>query len=59
MKRLKIYESKSMKLIHEIRRKNYEETKDMTSEEYIHYIKTKVSKTGLKLPLVKKSLDVK
>ena len=52
-------ESKSMKIIHEIRRKNYEETKDMTSEEYIHYIKTKASKTGLKLPLVKKSLDVK
>lgn len=49
-------ESKAMKEIHEIRLKNYEETKEMTNEEYIRHIKEKASKSNLKFPVLKKSV---
>ncbi len=48
-------ESKEMKEIHEIRAKNYEETKDMTNEEFIKHIKEKASKSNLKFPILKKT----
>jgi len=48
-------ESKAMKEIHEIRLKNYEETKNMSDEEYIRHIKDKASKSNLKFPILKKS----
>lgn len=48
-------ESKAMREIHDIRLKNYEETKNMTNEEYIRYIKDKASKSNLKFPILKKS----
>jgi len=46
---------KAMKEIHQIRLKNYEETKNMTNEEYIRHIKEKASKSDLKFPILKKS----
>ena len=42
-------ESKSMKEIHEIRRNNYDETKNMSREEYIKHIKNKASKSIIKI----------
>ena len=48
-------ESKAMKEIHEIRLKNYEETKNMTNEEYRKHIKDKASKSNLKFPILKRS----
>jgi hypothetical protein len=48
-------ESKAMKEIHEIRAKNYEETKGMSNEDYIRHIKEKASKSSLKFPVLKKS----
>jgi hypothetical protein len=54
-RKMKMNESKAMKEIHEIRRKNYEETKGMSNEEYIRHIKNKASKSNLKFTLLKKS----
>ena len=48
-------ESKAMKEIHDIRLKNYEETKEMTNEEYIKHIKHKAEKSNLRFPTLKKS----
>ena len=48
-------ESKSMKLIHDIRVKNFEETKDMSNDEYIKYIKEKASKSTLRFNVLKKT----
>lgn len=51
---MKTNESKAMKEIHEIRRKNYEDTKGMSSDEYISHLKEKASKSRLKFPIIKK-----
>jgi hypothetical protein len=48
-------ESKTMKEIHEIRLKNYEETKDMSNKEYIEYIKKQASRSKLTFPILKKT----
>lgn len=48
-------ESKSMKLIHDIRIKNYEETKNMSNDEYIKHIKEKALKSKLRFPFLNKS----
>jgi len=47
-------ESKEMKEIHEIRQKNYEETKDMTHEEYIRHIRVKAARSNIRFPVLKK-----
>lgn len=52
-------ESKTMKELHEIRRKNHDETKNMTSEEYISHIRKKASGSKLKFPTVKSTSSVK
>jgi hypothetical protein len=50
---LKIEEPEAMREIHEIRRKHYEETKNMTAEERLAYIKKKArefeEESGIKL----------
>lgn len=48
-------ESKVMKEIHDIRVKNFEETKNMTNDEYIKHIKEKASKSNLKFPILEKT----
>jgi hypothetical protein len=48
-------EPNSRKLIHDIRLKNFEETKDMSNEEYIKHIKEKASKSTLRFDVLKKT----
>jgi hypothetical protein len=55
---MKMIESIAMKEIHEIRDKNYEETKEMSNTEYIKHIKDKASKSNLKFPVLKKSPSI-
>ena len=55
---MKTDEPEAMKEIREIRRRHYEETKDMTIEERMAYIRKKSEElekeTGIKLPRVSK-----
>lgn len=48
-------ESKAMKEIHEIRERHFEETKNMTREEYIRNIKERASRSKLKVLSSKKA----
>lgn len=48
-------ESKTMKELHEIRERNYEATKNMSSEEYIKYIHEKANKGRKIMEELKKS----
>ena len=50
-------ESKAMKEIHEIRERNYEETKNMTREEYIKSIKERASRSKLKVMSAKTAIS--
>lgn len=47
-------ESNAMKEIHEIRERHYEETKNMTREEYIRSIKERAARSKLKVLSSKK-----
>ncbi len=55
---MKINEPKAMQEIHEIRRKMYEEIKDMSQKEIIEYIKSKAAehekRSGIKLRKLQK-----
>jgi hypothetical protein len=52
---IEMTESKAMKEIHEIRERNYEETKNMSREEYIKSIKERASHSKLKVMNEKKA----
>jgi len=51
-----VKESKAMKEIHEIRERHYEETKNMTRDEYIRSIKERASRSKLKIMSNKKAI---
>ena len=56
---MKIEEPEAMREIHEIRRRHYEETKNMTPEERLAYIKKKArefeEESGIKLRRLSKT----
>jgi hypothetical protein len=51
----KMSESKAMREIHEIREKHYEETKNMTNEEYIASIRKGAKKAIERIKQIRKS----